>query len=113
VTPNYIPRVKTLRELVTRRSAGAERHIHQFQIACLELDRTRRMKELTAATQRIQALQAMLSDIDGEIEKRRQLLALGAGQSSSPGPAAHPTTPHPTTPHLGPPRSAARRTLRY
>ena len=74
------------------------------------------MKEFTAAMQRIEALQLLLNDIDGEIEKRRQLLLVPVAPHSPSPPTvagAHSIKPHPTTPHLGAPLGAARRTLRY
>lgn len=44
-----------------------ERHAHQFQIACLELERTRRLKELSIASQRVADIHIRLEEIEQEM----------------------------------------------
>lgn len=60
------PAVKTAAKAMGR-SKVMERHVHQFQIACLELERTRRMKELSVASQRVTDINSRLEEIEREI----------------------------------------------
>lgn len=63
---------------VMGRAKATERHVHQFQIACLELERTRRMKELGIASKRV----SEINDRLGEIE--REMLAHAAAMTPLP-----------------------------
>jgi hypothetical protein len=74
-----------------------ERHVHQFQLAALELERTRRNREKQAALRRVRDIDAMLAEI--EVVMRRHQEALGL-RGLEPGAAA----PEPP---------AKRRVLRY
>ncbi len=60
------PEIKTAGKIVGRGKI-TERHVHQFQIACLELERTRRLKELGVASQRVQELNERLEQINQEM----------------------------------------------
>lgn len=75
-----------------------ERHVHQFQLAALELERTRRSRERQAALKRVHDIDAMLAEID-KVMSRHQL-ALGTF-------TAEPGAPAPEPP------AAKRRVLRY
>jgi hypothetical protein len=60
------PEIKTASKIMER-SKVMERHVHQFQIACLELERTRRMKELNIASQRVADIHERLDAIEKEM----------------------------------------------
>jgi hypothetical protein len=94
--------IKTLASIRGSGSNSGERHVHQFQLASLELDRSRRMNEKNSAAARIREIDVRLHEIDKEIRRHQQALdAGGAGRASSPANASEPAA--------GP----RRRTLRY
>jgi hypothetical protein len=85
---------KGVREIKTHSSIlgsgvhSNERHVHQFQLASLELERTRRGREKKAALQRIANIDARLAEIDELVRKHQEALGLtGAG-----GPGQEATT---------------------
>jgi len=81
-----------------------ERHVHQFQIAVLELEHSRRARERQAAANRIKMLDSRLLEIDVLIRLHQE--ALGVTSSGDPsGP-----TPMLETKPAG---EEKRRTLRY
>jgi hypothetical protein len=63
-----------------------ERHVHQFQIALLELERTRRTRERQVALDRVQRLDTRLEEIEATIRKHQE--ALGIPGASREEPAA-------------------------
>jgi hypothetical protein len=68
-----------IKTLAATRNSGVhsnERHVHQFQIATLELERTRRGQEMKAALARIASLEARLAEIDGQIAQHQKALGL-------------------------------------
>lgn len=121
--PRTAATIKTVGQLAVGRAKGDARHVHQFRIACLELERTRRLKELAAATRALEGLRARLAEIDREITRHQD--------DMGPAPLTTPmTTPPPTPPAPAPeaaprarseaapapgrkPAAAKRRTLRY
>lgn len=60
---------------------GGERHVHQFQLALLELEKTRRMHERQAAAARLRELDDRIAEIDALIG--RHLEAAGAAPVSA------------------------------
>ena len=56
-----------------------ERHVHQFQLAALELERTRRDREKQAALRRLADLETRLLEIELLMMKRREALGLVSG----------------------------------
>jgi len=106
----FKPRLKTLSQLAPGRARKIDRHIHQFQIACLELERTRRTNELAAAVARVDGLNLRLVEIEAEIEQRQREM--------TPLPGHHPPAPQapaqqpPPKRHLAASRDT-RQTLRY
>jgi hypothetical protein len=94
--------VKTLASVRGSGSYSNERHVHQFQLASFELDRSRRMVEKNAAAARIREINVRLVEIDNLIRRHQQALGLDeSGAGASPAGA----------PHEAP--SPKRRTLRY
>jgi len=86
--PNAVRRIQATRSKPRPGTANApplERHVVQFKIGCLELDRMRRLKEKSAALERIQRIDARIAEIDAEI--RRHQLCLGYSRA----PQAEPT----------------------
>ncbi|HUU01259.1 MAG TPA: hypothetical protein VM425_07475 [Myxococcota bacterium] len=81
-----------------------ERHVQQFQIACLELERSRRVRERQAAMNRVKTLDARLLEIELLIRNLQEELGATSSDDTSCGKPMHET------------RAAAnekRRTLRY
>lgn len=77
--------VAHLKTLAAVRGSGVhsgERHVHQFQLALLELEKTRRLHERQAALGRLRELDDRLAEIDALI--RRDLEAAGAAPVSAP-----------------------------
>lgn len=115
MTQPFKPRLKTLSQLAPGRARKIDRHIHQFQIACLELERTRRNNELSAASSRVDGLRQRLAEIEAEIEQRqREMAPLPASRpapATSQAPQPAPGGPRP--PPGAEPGRDARRTLRY
>ncbi|HVE84045.1 MAG TPA: hypothetical protein VND93_14410 [Myxococcales bacterium] len=94
--------VAQLRTLAMVRGSGVhsnERHVHQFQIASLELEKSRRSRERQAAMTRIKNIDARLQEIEAFIHKHQEALGTGAG-----GPPVAEPTPAP---------AEKRRTIRY
>lgn len=75
--PIKVKGVSSLRTLGAIRGCGSsnERHVFQFQIASLELERSRREKERDVAMNRIKAIDDRVMEIDSLI--RKHLEALG------------------------------------
>lgn len=81
-----IKRVQAIKTHSSIFGSGAhsnERHVHQFQLASLELERTRRGRERTAALRRIAEVDARLAEIDAIILKHQEALGLTNGAHST------------------------------
>jgi len=101
-----------IRTLAATRNSGVhsnERHVHQFQIATLELERTRRAQEVKAAMARIASLEARLAEIDTLIAKHQK--ALGMITPEPPAASLPPGEPPPGEPP--PTEEPQRRKFRY
>jgi len=115
------PKIKTISQLVGGRAKKTERHVHQFQIACLELERTRRMKELGIAMDRVTSLNTRLAAIESEMEQHRQQMPPLPGEmpTIAATPQALPNVAKAPVPRAEGPRGGSpavvgqRRTLRY
>jgi len=55
---------------------SSERHVRQFKVASLELERSRRIKERQATLRRIQEIDSRLLEIDGLLARHHQALGL-------------------------------------
>jgi predicted alpha/beta-hydrolase family hydrolase len=53
------------------------RHVYQFQVAVLELERTRRRQEQRAMKERLEQIEQRLREITAEIAARQRALAEG------------------------------------
>ena len=76
--------VQSIKTIAAVRGAGSysnERHVHQFQLASLELDRTRRTREKQTALRRVAELDEKLIEIDVLIKKRQEALGLVSFES--------------------------------
>jgi hypothetical protein len=78
---------------LTRRSPGhgsvprGARHIQQFQLAVLELERARRRQERDAAQRRLAEIDARLAEIEAAVRAKQDALAAvedGEGVPSGP-----------------------------
>lgn len=78
-----------------------ERHVYQFRIGALELERTRLSHEKNRFLERLRGIEERLSEIDREIRTHQAVLAGGAAPE-----------PMPTMRALSATRSQ-KRTLRY
>ena len=67
--------VRTLSSVLCSGVHSNERHVHQFQLGALELERTRRRREKQAALRRIQELDARLAHIDTLMRRRQEALS--------------------------------------
>lgn len=85
-----------------------ERHVHQFQLASLELERTRRTREKKAALQRIATIDLRLEEINELIRRHQDALGVTTGERTEPEKAAarNPGNPAEAVPEK-------RRVLRY
>lgn len=62
-----------------------ERHVLQFKIGCLELERSRRATEKAVALERIRGIDARLAAIDAEIGKHHGDLGYAVSLAHDPG----------------------------
>jgi hypothetical protein len=72
--PIRVKSVSGTRTLSVVRGSGTnskDRHVRAFQIASLELERTRRMREYQAARDRVKSLTERLQQVDALIAKIR------------------------------------------
>ena len=80
--PIKVKSVSGTRTLSVVRGSGVhskERHVKAFQIASLELERTRRVRELQAARKRIESLAERLHEVDEAIARYQAELRLPDG----------------------------------
>jgi len=75
-----VAQIKTLSAIRGSGIHSNERHVHQFQIASLELEHSRRTRERQAAVNRINLLDTRLLEIDALIRKHQE--ALGVASTS-------------------------------
>lgn len=82
-------RLRGLRDVRTLAGAGGiaarprERHVLLFKIGCLELERSRRLKEKEAALDRIRGIDARICVIDAEIRGHHENLGYGDSLSAA------------------------------
>ena len=74
--------IRTLSSVLCSGVHSNERHVHQFQLGALELERTRRLRERRSALRRIEELDARLAHIDALMRKRQE--ALGVANAEAP-----------------------------
>src|SRR5436305_11150055 len=96
--PRGAQNVRTHAAIMGSGTHSSERHVHQFQLAALELERTRRNKEKEAALRRVRDIDSMLAEI--EVIMGRHQAALGVHGTEPDAPALEP-------------EAAKRRVLRY
>lgn len=82
--------IKTLASIRGSGVHSSERHVHQFQIASLELERTRRTQERQSTLNRLKSLEERLAGIDEEIRKHQAALGQGTPSLEESRPAAEP-----------------------
>ena len=113
------PKIKTIGQIGTGRTRTTERHVHQFKIASLELERTRRSKDLASALARVAEINKRLGEIEAEMERHRVAMPplpvlpqdTKMGTSNADNTARHEPA-RPNAAHGGA-SSGKRRTLRY
>jgi hypothetical protein len=115
------PKIKTIGQIGTGRTRTTERHVHQFKIASLELERTRRSKDLANALARVAEISKRLGEIEAEMEQHRvampPLAALPENRKvdvtlANTGTTARPDAARTNAAQAGA-SSSKRRTLRY
>lgn len=96
--------VSQIKTLAAIRGGGVhsnERHVRQFQIGSLELEKSRHARGRQAAMNRITTIDARLIEIDALIQKHQQALGVTNGASDKPMPETKAAS------------NEKRRTLRY
>lgn len=71
--------VSNIRTLASVRGSGvhsSERHVHQFQIASLELERTRRIQERDTTRRRLQSVEERIAGLDEQIRQHQEALGI-------------------------------------
>lgn len=99
--------VSQIKTLAAIRGSGVhanERHVHQFQIASMELEKSRRLRERQAAMNRVSNIDARLIEIEALIQKHQAALGV-AGVTNGPH--------DPPMPETKAGANEKRRTLRY
>ena len=96
--------IKTIAAIRGSGVHSGERHVHQFQIAALELERSRRLQERKYAMTRVANIDARLAEVEALIRKHQEILGLA---SQSPPVAGE------TGLEAKAPKDEKRRTLRY
>ena len=86
-------------------SRPKERHVLQFKIGCLELERSRRQKEKDVALERIRGIDSRIAAIAAEILGHHEVLGYGGLPPASRDAGGFDDR--------GPGSSAPRRTIRY
>jgi hypothetical protein len=75
--------VANIRTLASVRGCGVhsnERHVHQFQIASLELERSRRLRERQCAMNRVNDIDARLREVDALMLKHQEALGISVDE---------------------------------
>jgi hypothetical protein len=80
--------IKTHSAVLGGGSQASERHVHQFQLAALELERTRRTREKQAALRRVGDIDRMLSEIEKVMSQHQAALGLRGLETGAPGEGA-------------------------
>jgi hypothetical protein len=65
-------------------SHSNERHVIQFQLAALELERTRRNREKEAALRRVRDIDRMLLEIEEIMRRNHEILGLSVPEGITP-----------------------------
>ena len=88
------PAIKTMTSVLRAQGRSNERHVHQFQLAALELEQVRRTRERKAAFDRVREVDARLVKIEALIQEHHRSLGLrvepGAANAHPPVAAAAP-----------------------
>ena len=82
-----IDEIKTLAMMRGSGVHSSERHVRLFQVASLELERSRRMKERQANLRRVQEIDSKLREIDNLLAKHNEALGLVSAQGAEARPA--------------------------
>src|SRR5436305_1097238 len=72
-----VQEIRTHSAVLGSGSHSKERHVRQFQLAALELERTRRTRERDAALRRVRDIDTMLAEIALAMLKHQEALGLG------------------------------------
>ena len=97
-------RVAQIKTLAAIRGSGAhsnEPHAHHFQIASLELEKSRHIRERASALRRVAAIDARIAEIEASVQKHNQALGVTDASRATPVPSSKVAA------------SEKRRTLRY
>jgi hypothetical protein len=84
--PRGAQNIRTHSVVLGSGSHSNERHVHQFQLAALELERTRRNKEKVAALRRVRDIDLMLAEIEVIMRRHQEALGISGSEASAPNP---------------------------
>jgi hypothetical protein len=76
-----VQEIRTLSAVLGAGIHANERHVHQFQLASLEFERTRRCRERDAAVKRIREIDRLLVEIDETMRRHQEALGLKSDAS--------------------------------
>ena len=76
--------IKTLARLKKSGASSSDRHVRHFQVASLEIERTRRLKERQEAMSRIEATDRRLREIGDLLQGHYVALGLSGGEATDP-----------------------------
>jgi hypothetical protein len=77
--------IRTHSAVLNSSTHSNERHVLQFQLAALELERTRRNREKQAALRRIRDIDRMLLEIEEIMSRNQELLGFRGPVAGAPG----------------------------
>ena len=86
--PRRVREIKTHASIFKSGTHSDERHVHQFQLASLELERTRRSREKQAALRRLLEIEVRLDKIKGLIQQHQAVLGLSQDGTNRERPQA-------------------------
>ncbi|HYU32475.1 MAG TPA: hypothetical protein VEW48_09950 [Thermoanaerobaculia bacterium] len=76
IQQRQVREIRTHSSILKSGTHSNERHVHQFQLASLELERTRRGREKQAALRRVATIDARLAEIEELIRKHQEALGV-------------------------------------
>lgn len=95
ITLKGAPQIKTLARLKKSGASSGDRHVRHFQVASLEIERTRRLKERQEAVARLESTDRRLREIEDLLGGHYEALGLSAGPSAPVDGTPHATSREP------------------
>jgi hypothetical protein len=85
-----VRQIRTLPTVRRSRAPSHERHVHQFRLAALELERSRLLHEKQAAERRLDGILGRLAKIQHKMRQHRELLERDEAVEEPSAPRAAP-----------------------